>query len=169
MTADTGTADAKLEPIIKEIRVPLSVDRAFALFTEGIGRWWPLASHSLAGSDAIDCRFEQRVGGRLLELARDGTEHEWGTVTAWDPPRRLALTWHPGRAPATAQHVEVTFSPVADGTRVRLVHSGWERLAGTAAGERDGYVPGWDFVLGRYVELAGAREGGEAGGEAPGR
>jgi uncharacterized protein YndB with AHSA1/START domain len=166
MTADPGTADAKLEPIIKEIRVPLPVDHAFALFTEGIGRWWPLASHSLAGRDAIDCRFEQRVGGRLLELARDGTEHVWGTVTAWDPPRRLALTWHPGLPPATAQHVEVTFSPVAGGTCVRLVHDGWERLGDTGVGERANYVPGWDVVLGRYVELAGAaaREGGEASG-----
>jgi hypothetical protein len=33
----------------------------------------------------------------------------------------------------------------------------WPELLGDAgAGEREGYVPGWDFVLDRYVERAGA-------------
>jgi len=37
------------------------------------------------------------VGGRIYERAADGTEHEWGEVTVWQPPERLAYLWYLGR------------------------------------------------------------------------
>jgi uncharacterized protein YndB with AHSA1/START domain len=151
MVIEKQSAAAAIEPVVKEISVPLGPERAFALFTEGIAGWWPLASHSVAGADAVGCHFEPRVGGRLVETARDGSEHVWGTVTAWDPPARLALTWHPGRAPETAQELTITFTPEGESTRLRLVHSGWERLGDDGRVERDNYEPGWDYVLGFYV------------------
>ena len=33
----------KIEPVRKQLRVGLSVEQAFELFTAGIGKWWPLA------------------------------------------------------------------------------------------------------------------------------
>lgn len=27
----------------------------------------------------------------------EGIEHDWGVVTVWDPPKRLAYLWHLGR------------------------------------------------------------------------
>jgi uncharacterized protein YndB with AHSA1/START domain len=95
--------------------------------------------------------FQGRVGGRVFETAPDGTEHLWGTVTEWDPPRRVAFTWHPGRPVDSRQEVEVTFQPAGQGSRVDLVHSGWEHLGEQAVGMRAGYDTGWDFVLGRYT------------------
>ncbi|CAN5830030.1 SRPBCC family protein [soil metagenome] len=147
--------EVSTDPLVKEITVPLAPERAFALFTDGIATWWPLASHSVARANAVGCRFEPRVGGRLLEVARDGSEHVWGRVRAWEPPARLVVTWHPGREAETAQELSVTFSPEGNGTRIRLVHAGWELLGDAGRVERDNYDPGWDYVLGRYVSTAG--------------
>jgi uncharacterized protein YndB with AHSA1/START domain len=71
-------------------------------------------------------------------------------VTAWEPPERLAFTWHPGRSEATHQEVEITVRAVGERTRVDLVHAGWERLGEEAARTRAGYDRGWDSVLARY-------------------
>ncbi len=65
----------------------------------------------------------------------------------WDPPSRFAMTWHPGSDPARATNVEVRFTVEGESTRVDLVHSGWEKAGDGAASRREGYSPGWDFVL----------------------
>lgn len=146
-----------IKPVSKEISVPLAPARAFALFTDGIAGWWPLRTHSVAGDEAVSCRFEPRVGGRLLETAADGSEHVWGTLLEWDPPARLVMSWHAGRTPDAAQQVSITFTPEGDSTRLHLVHTGWERLAEAAPRERDSYDSGWDYVLGLYAEGADRR------------
>ena len=74
-----------------------------------------------------------------------------------DRPNRVTFTWHPGREPETAQHVEVVFSPRGEQTTVTLTHSGWEVLGDRAEEIRDGYVTGWRLVLGeRFAGRAGA-------------
>jgi uncharacterized protein YndB with AHSA1/START domain len=143
-----------LEPLIKQVTVSLDAARAFRLFTDGVAGWWPLVSHSVEGEHAATCRFEPYVGGRFYETARAGTEHTWGTILAWEPPHRIVLTWHPGRDGSTAQEVEVTFHPVADGTRVRLVHRGWQALEADAPRVRANYDAGWTLVLSRFAEAA---------------
>lgn len=148
--SETRTNPA-IEPVVKTITVAWPVERAFRRFTGEIGAWWPLESHSVGGEQARTCAIEPREGGRLYEVGEDGSEHAWGTVTRWEPPRRVAFTWHPGRDPETRQEVEVTFDPVDDGTRVQVVHTGWERLGEKAAETREAYGPGWEFVLGRFA------------------
>lgn len=139
----------------KTVEVAAPPGRAFALFTEGIAGWWPLRTHSVARERAATAVFEPGVGGRIYERAADGEEHDWGAVTAWEPPGRVAFTWHPGRTTATAQEVEVRFEPLGSGTRVELVHRGWERLGDEAGAQLEGYDGGWDFVLGeRYGSAA---------------
>lgn len=141
---------ARIPPVERSIQVPWDPETAFRRFTERIDEWWPLETHACAPEEAETCAVEPGVGGRLYETTRDGEEHLWGTITAWDPPRRLAFTWHPGRPTATRQDVEVTFAPVRGGTRVEVVHTGWERLGKEAEETREQYGPGWEFVLGRY-------------------
>ena len=159
MPANNAVADQQdtLAPIVVELVVPCPPERAFEYFTRDIGRWWPLQSHSLGGQHAADVRFEPHEGGRLVESLRDGREHTWGTVTAWQPGRRVAFSWHLDRDPATAQLVDVRFAASPDGTRVTLAHSGWERREDGAA-VRENYVPGWKFVFneryGDYVAKA---------------
>lgn len=152
-----GPSAATIEPVVKTVTVPLPPEEAFALFTDDIASWWPLASFSVAGSDAVDCRFEPRVGGRLYEVARDGSESEWGEVLVWDPPARVELTWHPGGSVETRQHLAVELQAVEGGTGLRLEHRGWEPLGERGATVRASYQSGWDEVLGRYVGSASSR------------
>jgi uncharacterized protein YndB with AHSA1/START domain len=142
-TADTTA-------IRKSITVRRPIEEAFALFTDGIAEWWPLEKFSIHAERATTVAFEGRVGGRLYEVSDEGEEGLWGTVTAWEPPHRLAYTWHPGRGEETSQEVEIRFIPDGDGTRLELEHRGWER----APEARARYDKGWDTVLGRYAAAA---------------
>ena len=153
------TKTRRIEPVVKRVRVPASPEAAFRRFTGELGRWWPLATHSVGRESAESVVLEGRIGGRIVERTRTGEEHVWGTVTAWSPPVRVAFTWHPGRDPATAQEVEVRFEAGESGaggepgrTDVTLVHGGWERYGEGAAASRDEYVEGWAYVLGLYAE-----------------
>ena len=145
-----------LPPVVKQVLVTASPERAFARVTAEMSSWWPLASHSVFEGEAESVTLEGRVGGRIVESAPGGRECVWGTVKVWDPPRRVAFTWHPGHEAEKAQDVEVTFTAVGDRTRVQLTHAGFERL-----GEKDGriasraYPIGWVYVLGLYAERRG--------------
>lgn len=135
-----------LPPVVVEIRVAAAPDAAFRAFTTDFGRWWPLASHSIGQADAATAAIEPLLGGRIYERTTSGAEHLWGTVTAWEPPRRLAFTWHVGRPPSDEQTVEVRFAPDGAACRIRLEHRGW-----TAGSEerRGNYEKGWTAILGQ--------------------
>jgi len=148
----TQKLETILEPVRKELKVNLSAEAAFRLFTEGLNKWWPLATHSVGEENAEKCFFEGRVGGRIYEVMKDGKQADWGKVLVWEPYDKVSFTWHPGRISDTAQEVTVTFSESSGGTIVELVHTGWEALGEKAATARNGYVTGWDFVLGKYLE-----------------
>lgn len=143
-----------LEPIRRTLSVPRSPAEAFAVFTEGLGRWWPLAQYSISQARARTCVIEPRVGGMVYEVSDEGTRHVWGTVLDWEPPRRFVMTWHPGREPETAQEVEVRFVRDGEGTRVELEHRGWQMLGTAAAETREGYDQGWNTVLALYVKAS---------------
>lgn len=147
---------ASIPPVRKRRVVPLPVEQAFELFTGGLATWWPLATHSIAEDDAVDVRFESRVGGRVVEIARDGSECNWADVIAWDPPHRVGLAWHPNPEPAAATIVDVRFTAVDGGTQVDLEHRAFEELGdddGPAA--RAGYEEGWGPVIDDFVAAAG--------------
>jgi uncharacterized protein YndB with AHSA1/START domain len=152
---DTPIAPAAVAPVVKSVVVALPPADAFRLFTDDAARWWPLPSHSVFGDDAAACHLEGHVGGRFYEVHRDGVqESEWGRVLAWEPPQRLVFSFYPGRAPVTAQEVEVFFQPEAAGTRVTLTHRGWEQLGERGEAMRTNYDTGWDFVLSHYFQAA---------------
>lgn len=135
-------------PIRREIVVSAVPDRAFALFTAHIGRWWPLRDFSVFGADAL-VAFE---GDRLVE--RSGSQESvWAEVLEWDPPLNLRLRWHPGRDAARATDVHVSFAAHDDGTLVTLMHGGWERVEDPAVAAEE-YGRGWPAVLGTFAGWA---------------
>lgn len=140
-------AEVRYEPVVKQVRVSISPERAFELFTTEMGTWWPLASHSIGGSDAVSVRFAGEVGGLIVETTKDGATHPWGRMLTWEPPERVVFSWHPGREENSAQRVEVTFRRENDRTLVTLVHDGWELLGEAAEATRAGYDTGWDLVF----------------------
>ena len=146
---------AVFPPIRKSVIVAAPPGKAFHRFTAEMSSWWPLASHSVGQRDAESVTMEGRPGGRIVERIRGGRECVWGTVTAWEPGRRVAFTWHPGDDPARAQDVEVRFTAQGERTRVDLEHSGFERLGALAKRAHRGYPLGWSYVLGVYAGRRG--------------
>ena len=138
-----------------DFEVRCDVAHAFEVWTARTSMWWP-ADHTVSGVPKAEVTIEPRVGGRIFERANE-TEHEWGEVTVWDPPRRLGYVWHIGQPRSDATDVLVTFEPTADGgCRVSIVHSGWERLGAAAAARRERNRGGWGAVLPRFASAAGA-------------
>jgi uncharacterized protein YndB with AHSA1/START domain len=148
-----------LAEIRKMVELDAPLGLAFEVWTRHVGRWWPLALHSVGRADTTGCFIEPGVGGRLYETSRSGVEHQWGTVAVWEPPRRLAYSWHPLVDLSERTMVLVMFTPLAPGrTRLSLTHSGWQP---GQEERRTRYHAGWDGVLqdGYVAYLAGALQG----------
>jgi uncharacterized protein YndB with AHSA1/START domain len=149
-----------LTEIQKTIELEATLEGAFRIWTEHLGRWWPLAEHSIGKADAMGCFIEPGIGGRLYETSRTGEEHLWGRVALWEPPRRLAYSWHPEGDLSERTMVLVMFTPLAPNrTRLTLTHSGWQP---GQEERRTSYHKGWDGVLehGYVAYLAGTLSGG---------
>ena len=140
-------------PIRREILVDADPAAAFEVFTDGIGRWWPLGEFSVHGQDATVSFTGSFTGSfadrQIVERSADGETAVWGTVIRWEPPDVVAFTWHPGRPAEQASQVLVTFAAAGAQTLVRLEHTGWEAFADPAAARAE-YHHGWPLVLGRY-------------------
>jgi len=154
------------EPIRRSVSVGSTPERAFRLFTEEIGTWWPVEMHSRAVDDfegeglkAERIEFQGRLGGRVLEHMSDGRVLPWGEVVAWEPPSRFVLSWHPSFSDRPPTEVEVRFTASGEATLVELEHRGWEALGPDAAELMSGYSAGWAPTLERFrsaAEEAGA-------------
>ena len=144
-------------PVRKSIRVEASPERAFDIFTNGIGLWWP-KSHKIGPADLDRPIIEPKEGGRWYELDTDGSECEIGKVVVWDPPARLLLAWQLSAQwqfdPNLVTEVEVLFTPEGSGTRVDLEHRNLERFGDTAEVFREAIdAPGgWSGLLALYAE-----------------
>ena len=142
----------RVVPVVKTRVVPLSQWEAFDLFTTRMVEWWPVVTHSINGEDTRDVRFEGHVGGGVIEVGPTGEEVRWADVTAWSPPHRFRLSWHPNPDPVAASALEVRFFEEPEGgTRLVLEHSGWEEFGDEAMALRDQYESGWDIVLEPYL------------------
>ena len=148
-----ATKSVSIAPVVKTVMVACTPEEAFRYFTADFGLWWPTATHSVVAyasqfkDKPTTVIFEPRVSGRIFERTRAGEEHSWGSVQVWQPPTRVAFSFHPGRDDKEAQTVEVTFSASPEGTRIVLTHSGWEKLSANAQQARDSYHQGWEGVF----------------------
>lgn len=147
-----------LEPVVKELVVPAKPDRAFDVFVEGIGKWWP-RDHKLSDAALDTVVIEPREGGALYEVDADGVRCEWGHVIAFEPGKRLVLGWQLDAEwvfdAGFVTEVEVTFAAVDGGTLVRLEHRNLERYGENAAGVRQSISAptGWPGILESYATL----------------
>jgi uncharacterized protein YndB with AHSA1/START domain len=147
-----------------EIVVEAPIERAFAVFTEGIGSWFP-SDYNLLGVDIAERVFEPRVGGRVYDRGVDGSECHWARVLAYEPPSRVVISWDISphwqieTDPDKTSEVEVRFtSESPERTRVELEHrklerhgDGWEGLRESLTAEG-----GWQWCLQRLAEQLAA-------------
>ncbi len=139
-----------IEPLRFSFEVACSAEHAFRVWTAKISHWWP-ADHTVSGAPDAEIVMESRAGGRIYERTPSGETHEWGEVTTWDPPRRIAYLWHLRRDRADATEVEITFVEQGGAaTTVEIEHRGWERLGAQGSDWRDANRAGWSSLLPHY-------------------
>jgi uncharacterized protein YndB with AHSA1/START domain len=107
--------------------VALAPDATFAVFTDEVDAWWRRGPRFRFREDGEGkLAFSE---GRLVESYADGERFEVGRVLTWEPGTRLVFEWRDRNfAPGEITEVEVRFEPDRRGTRVTLVHRGWDRL-----------------------------------------
>jgi uncharacterized protein YndB with AHSA1/START domain len=152
-----------VEPIRQSVTVPIHPERAFDLFTEGMGTWWPVESYSRAVSefqhDDVEVAglwFQARMGGSILEHMSDGRTLPWAEVIAWQPPHRVVMAWRPHSLPEPPTELEVTFAARDAGTLVEIEHRDWDGLSeGFRTQLYEIYERGWVTTLARFAAAAG--------------
>jgi uncharacterized protein YndB with AHSA1/START domain len=130
--------------IYKSVVLRCDPARAFALFTEHAGDWWP-ADRRHTGDVESTIRIE--ASGRFFERASDGSEVDLGVVRLFQPPERLVLDWYPGTGHNDPTRVDVRFQADEHGTRVSVTHDAGATTPERFAGNAPAYARSWDSVL----------------------
>jgi uncharacterized protein YndB with AHSA1/START domain len=142
------------------IVVDAPLERAFRVFTDDMGSWWP-PEHHLIGAPLASMVFEPKVGGDVYDVGEDGSRCRWARVLAYDPPSRVVFSWDVSvqwqveTDPGRTSEVEVRFVPEGDTrTRVELEHRHLDRHGEGWEGMRDavGSSEGWAIGLGRFAQ-----------------
>ena len=74
------------------IVVAAPIERAFSVFTDGIGSWWSPGYH-IIDAELAEMVFEPRVGGHHYDRGVDGSACRWARVLAYEPPHRFVISW----------------------------------------------------------------------------
>ena len=135
--------------IERETMISAPVERVWAVLTEGehVGRWF-----SDAGAE-----IDLRPGGEItMRWAEYGVGR--ARIVDVDPPRRFSYRWAPirehwGEQPddRNSTLVEFTLAEEGDGTRLKVVESGFDVLEGTDEQRRrslEDNTEGWEQQLG---------------------
>jgi uncharacterized protein YndB with AHSA1/START domain len=126
------TTEIDPNSVRKVLSIKASPEVAWRVFTQQLGAWWPLDKYKIGKAKAVDAVIEPREGGRWYECGDDGSTCEWGRVLAWEPPKRLVLSWDISADwqpdPSLKTEIEIRFVPEGkDGTRVELEHRHLDR------------------------------------------
>ena len=146
------------------IVVEAPIERAFSVFTDEIGSWWP-PDHHILEAELAEMVFEPREGGHVYDRGVDGSECRWARVLAYEPPNRVVISWDINGQwkietdLEKTSEIEVRFlAETPDRTRVELEHrnldhhgEGWERMR-DAVGSPDG----WNRGLESFAKAAAA-------------
>jgi uncharacterized protein YndB with AHSA1/START domain len=163
------STQAQATTVRREIVVEASAERAFRVFTERLDEIKP-RDHNPLEVEIAETVLEPRAGGRIYDRGVDGSEFEWATLLAFEPPLRFAFSWNFDASwefqpdAARRSEVEISFHPEGAGrTRVVLEHRHLERHGEGWEGMREGVggEGGWPLYLDRFAAVIQA---GGAGG-----
>ncbi len=108
-----------------EYRTELSCPppQAFEAYVD-LGSWWdPLYTADAQTFSGV--RVERRLGGTIVAEHADGSEHEWGTITLWQPGMLVAHSFVLAHDSGVPSQVMVRFAPSGTGSVLHLQHGGW--------------------------------------------
>jgi len=129
--------------IEREVQIDASPDTVFEFFTD------PAKMVQWKGAQAT---LDPRPGG-VYRVQMNEQAIAIGEYVEIDPPHRVVFTWgwegDFAATPPGSTTVEITLTPVGDGTLVRLVHSG---LPSPESAEVHGQ--GWDQYMPRLAIVA---------------
>lgn len=142
------------EPLVRTVEVACDQERAFDVFVHGMDRWWPTDRFSVSafgGAPSNEIKVDARVGGTIVEVTPDGSDHLWGVFTSFDPHDYLRMDFHiphPAEVDPQRSVVEVRFEEVGPRrTKVELVQSRWEAFGDRASMLYGGYGGGWTVIF----------------------
>ncbi|MEW6060227.1 MAG: SRPBCC domain-containing protein [Actinomycetota bacterium] len=141
----TTSVPLRNQPLRLYFEVDCPAPHAFEVWTSDITRWWP-TEHTVTGRQALDIVLEPHVGGRIYERTAGGDELDWGEITQWEPPRRLAYRWHLREDGADAADVAVEFIQERAKTRIQIDHSGWWRMGAPDPRPDDASAAVWSIA-----------------------
>jgi len=130
--------------IERRVSLRCTRSRAFQLFTEHAGEWWP---HDLRHTDDQGSEIRILAEGRFFERAGDGTEVELGRVTAWEPPARIDLDFYPGTGVDHPTLLTVRFEEEGAGTLVHVTHRPGPASEELWSERATGYDRAWTLVF----------------------
>jgi uncharacterized protein YndB with AHSA1/START domain len=150
--------NAELIMISRKVDAP--PERAFEVFVDRLGDWWP-RDYTWGGDSLETIAIEANINGRCYERASDGSESVWGTVLTVDRPNHIVIAWQikPDRTPepseGTASRVDVRFvSDESGATDVVVVHrdfprhgDGWQSYKDNMAAKN-----GWPRLIDLYAK-----------------
>ena len=144
------------EPVRCSIGVDVPPERAFEIFVERVGQWWPIA-YTYSEDQFETATIEPRDGGHWFETRLDGSREDWGEVRRFEPGKRLVLSFNVGadrkpEPPERHSKVEINFVPASGGTRVELEHRDFAKHGKGAETLREALArQGWPVILASFA------------------
>lgn len=144
-------ASAACAPLRARVIAARPRDHVFDVFVHRIGAWWPVEGQCTQPERVHDVRLDPWVGGQLVEVWDDGSEHPVATVLRWRPPHGLDLVWRV-RPGAEVTDVRVRFAEASwVSSWVSVEHTGWCDLGADGPALRAEYRDRWSDVLGALL------------------
>lgn len=133
---------------------PLTIEHSIAILAPP-ERVWKFLTEPEYVSKWLGCMRYEKAVGHVFYMQQDAQKRndddiEGAThceILALEEPSRFSFSWYLPGTPATEVHIRLRAT--AEGTRVTLVHEGWDRFDAAAIRDiRDALAGGWkSFVL----------------------
>jgi len=137
--------------IEKDVLIDAPVDVVWRVITEPdqIVQWF-----------SEEAEIDAKPGGHGRLVFRSGESYQL-QVEAVEPPRRFAFRWVQPQGsiarPENSMLVEFTLEPEGEGTRLRVVESGFDKIDWSdeqKASYAERHTDGWESLLGRLRDFA---------------
>jgi uncharacterized protein YndB with AHSA1/START domain len=144
------------------VEVPDSIEREVILPVPPERVWTALTQpDQLSAWFGTQATIDLRPGGEVI-FTWDGSTgpvgSNRGVIEAVEAPGRLAFRWRSSRDDVPMTRVEFTLEPHPEGTRLRLVESGFAGLPPELRGEmHEGNRSGWQRELGELAQYLAVR------------